>query len=104
MNSSHCKIALLVSSLLLLCAAAEPIKSAGFQGLGPLVGNAPALPPPPYKQKWIWKTGDTDRIAIIGSPPIVGETIYVADAKGTLHSINLTTGKSNWKYPTENGF
>ena len=31
------------------------------------------------------------------SPILVGETIYVVAEKGELHSVNIRTGKENWK-------
>ncbi|HEV8604709.1 MAG TPA: hypothetical protein VGQ99_05055, partial [Tepidisphaeraceae bacterium] len=44
--------------------ADQPDKPVGFQGLGPLLGIAPSLPPPPYKLKWTYKSDDADRAAI----------------------------------------
>jgi outer membrane protein assembly factor BamB len=88
-----------------LCLAAAPAeKPAGFQGLGPLLGQAPSLPPPPYKLKWTYKADDVDRVAIVGSPVIADGIVYLADGKGILHAVDLQSGKFKWKYPTENGF
>src|SRR5688572_9002233 len=80
-------------------AAEEPPKAVGHQGLGPLLGQFPALPPPPYNLKWTWKADEGDIVGIVGSTVVVDGIIYIADAKGTLHDVDLATGKSKWKYP-----
>src|SRR5947207_10239805 len=90
--------------LLLVSAAPAESKPAGFQGLGPLLGQAPSIPPPPYKLKWTYKADDAERVAIVGSPVVADGVVYIADSKGILHAIDLQTGKFKWKYPTENGF
>lgn len=90
--------------LALLVSAAPAEKPSGFQGLGPLLGQAPSIPPPPYKLKWTYKTDDAERVAIVGSPVVVDAIVYIADSKGILHAIDLQSGKLKWKYPTENGF
>src|SRR3989440_2935366 len=93
-----------ILSLLFIGAAAPETKPSGFQGLGPLRGQAPSIPPPPYTLKWTYKADDAERVAIVGSPVVVDGIVYIADAKGILHSIDLQSGKFKWKYPTENGF
>ena len=93
-----------ILSLVFIGAAAPEIKPSGFQGLGPLLGQAPSIPAPPYKLKWTYKADDAERVAIVGSPSIVDGVVYIADSKGILHAIDLQTGKFKWKYPTENGF
>src|SRR5688572_24496602 len=79
-------------------------KVAGFQGLGPLLGQAPSIPPPPYKLKWTYKADDADRVAVVGSPAVADGIVYLADGKGILHAVDLQSGKFKWKYPAENGF
>jgi outer membrane protein assembly factor BamB len=88
----------------LVAAAPEENKPSGFQGLGPLLGQAASIPPPPYKLKWTYKTDDAERVAIVGNPTIADGVVYIADSKGILHAVDLQSGKFKWKYPTENGF
>ena len=90
--------------LLILIAAAPENKPSGFQGLGPLLGQAPSIAPPPYKLKWTYKTDDAERVAIVGNPVISDGVVYIADSKGILHAVDLASGKFKWRYPTENGF
>ena len=40
----------------------------------------------------------------MGSAAIVGDAVYVADADGVLHAVDLKTGKGRWTYDGENGF
>jgi outer membrane protein assembly factor BamB len=96
--------ALCVWLLLLVSAAPAENKPNGFQGLGPLLGQAPSISPPPYKLKWTYKTDDAERVAIVGAPVVVDGIVYIADARGILHAVDLQSGKSKWKYPTETGF
>jgi outer membrane protein assembly factor BamB len=74
-----------------------------FHGGGPLTGEAAAADPgaPPMKVRWAYKTGEEHPAAILGSPAIVGDTVYVGDAEGTLHAVDLKTGKARWTYKTE---
>ena len=74
-----------------------------FHGGGPLLGVAPAIPAPPYAVRWTFKT-DEDRAAVEGSPTIAGNVVYVADANGSLHAVNLADGKVKWTYKIEEGF
>lgn len=87
-----------------LPAAELPGDFAAYQGGGPLLGQASAFPAPPYKLRWTYRTDDADRVSIDAAPIISGQTAYVADAAGTLHAIDLATGKARWTYKTENGF
>src|SRR5215207_7534066 len=104
-HAYSCGHAAWVSLLLLLIAAAPAEnKSSGFQGLGPLLGQAPSLPPPPYKLKWTYKADDAERVAIVGAPTVADGVVYISDSKGILHAVDLASGKFKWKYPTENGF
>ena len=105
---AHPAIFLRLICLLLLASvavAAEPAKDfAAYQGGGPLLGQAPAFPAPPYKLRWTYRTDETDRVSVDASPVVSGQTAYVADAAGTLHAIDLATGKARWTCKTENGF
>jgi outer membrane protein assembly factor BamB len=76
----------------------------GFQGSGPLLGQAEAIPAPPMKVRWTYKTDEVERAGIEGAPVIAGQTAYVADAKGTLHALDLKSGTPRWKYKSEDGF
>lgn len=75
-------------------------KVAGFQGGGALEGRSEAIHAPPYKVRWTYRTDEVDRAGVDSSPVIVGQTVYVADAKGNLHAIDLQSGKSRWVYKT----
>src|SRR5437016_2214125 len=79
--------------LLLIFAAPAETKPTGFQGLGPLLGQAPSIPPPPYKLKWTYKTDDAQRVSIVGSPVVANGIVYIADSKGILHAVDLQSGK-----------
>src|SRR5688572_25593772 len=72
----------ILSTALLLLAAAAPEaakpKPSGFQNLGPLLGQFPSLPAPPYKLKWTYKADEGDIVPIVGSPVVVGEVVYLA--------------------------
>ena len=46
------------------------------------------------KQVELWTTNISTSTS---SPILVGETIYVVAEKGELHSVNIRTGKENWK-------
>ena len=46
------------------------------------------------KQVELWTTNISTSTS---SPTLVGETIYVVAEKGELHSVNIRTGKENWK-------
>lgn len=83
-------------------AGAPPIPA--FQGGGELRGVAVAVPPPPYKVRWQYRTGGEDRAAVQNSPTIAGDTVYVGDASDTLHAINLADGKVRWTYKIKSGF
>lgn len=82
-------------------------KVAAFQGGGALLGVAEDLkvdfdkPRPdgqPFKVRWQVKTDDADRVGVEGSPLIAGDVVYVADARGTLHALNLADGSAKWRY------
>src|SRR5690242_15545068 len=76
-----------------------------FHAGGPLTGATSADPgAPPMKTRWTYRTGGDHPAAVAGSAAIVGDTVYVADADGTLHAIDLKTGKARWKYTSEDGF
>ncbi len=76
-----------------------------FHGGGPLRGASPVDPgPPPMKARWTYRTADEQPGAILGSPAIVGDTVYVGDVDGVLHAVDLKTGKARWTYTSEDGF
>src|SRR5688500_13334714 len=92
--------------------AAPAAKSAdwpAFHGGGALTGEAPGggglgAGGPSIKERWTYVTDEEDPSPIVGSPAIAGDTVYVADADGTLHAVDLKTGQGRWKYLAENGF
>src|SRR5689334_2947794 len=102
---------LLLSCLLLQLSAglarAEDKQAAdwpAFHAGGPLTGVASTDPgAPPMKTRWTYRTAEDHPAAVGGSPAIVGDTVYVADADGALHAIDLKTGKARWKYESEDG-
>src|SRR4051812_14578882 len=76
-----------------------------FHAGGGLTGEAKADPgPPPMKTRWTYRTSAEHPAPILGSAAIVGDTVYAADADGTLHAINLASGKARWTYKSEDGF
>jgi len=93
-------------------AASAPAAQTGgdcsaFHYGGPLLGVAePPLAPPPYAVRWTYKaqTPDGERAGIDAAAAVVGDTVYVADDKTTLHAIDLSTGKGKWKFSTQAGF
>ena len=96
----------LITACVLAAQAPKPAatSAAGFQGTGPLLGQAEPIPAPPMKLRWQFKTSDVDRAAVIGSPVIVNDTVYVADAKGLLHALDLKSGKPRWQYNSNDAF
>ena len=87
-----------------LSAQQPQLEPRGFQGAGGLAGVAEDVPAPPMKVRWKYKTSEEDRASVISAPVIAGDRVYVADAKGVLHAINLKSGKSDWTYTTPDGF
>jgi outer membrane protein assembly factor BamB len=79
-----------------------------FHGGGPLTGEAPAgalgAGGPAMKERWAYVTNEDDPSPIVASAAIKGDAVYVADADGTLHAVDLKTGKGRWKYEAEIGF
>ena len=49
---------------------------------------------------WEFKADD----AVEASPVVVGETVYLADATGTLYAIDAKRGQERWRYATDLGF
>src|ERR1041384_7267734 len=96
----------LLGTLFLLAAdkPAEPQRLAGFQGGGPLLGQAAPIAPPPMKLRWQYKTDEVEKAGVSSAPTIAGGVLYLADSRGTLHAIDLASGKAKWKFTTENGF
>jgi eukaryotic-like serine/threonine-protein kinase len=95
---------LVIACVLPLIAAAPPADWPAFHGGGPLRGESASDPgAPPMKTRWTYRTNDDDPAGIAGSAAIVGDTVYVGDVAGTLHAIDLKTGKRRWTYQTDEG-
>jgi eukaryotic-like serine/threonine-protein kinase len=96
----------LTTACLFATAAQKPAgtATAGFQGTGPLLGQGEDVGAPPMKLRWQYKTNNTDRAEVVGSPVIVKDTVYVADTKGALHALDIKTGADRWHYLTEDSF
>lgn len=106
----------LASTLVLFATApsrgAEPAKPAAdwsaFHGGGPLTGEAAAGAAPgadpEMQERWTYVTEEDDPSPIMGSAAIVDDAVYVADADGVLHAVDLKTGEGRWRYDGENGF
>src|SRR4051794_23193733 len=96
-------LTLLVITLAVRDSVASPDWPA-FHGGGPLTGEPSADPgAPPMKARWTYRTDEDDPAPILGSPAIVGDTVYVGDAEGVLHAVDLKTGKARWTYKAEDG-
>lgn len=76
----------------------------GFQGGGPLLGQAEPVGAPPMKVRWTYKTSDEGRASVDAPPTIAGDVVYIADADGTLHAVDLKTGQARWRYKSTEGF
>src|SRR5688572_16201199 len=82
-----------------------PAEAWGFHGGGPLLGQAPDLGAPPMKLRWTYRANEDGDAGIEGAAAIVGGSVYVADAKGVLHAIDLARGERRWTYQgAEDGF
>lgn len=76
-----------------------------FHRGGALTGESASDPgPPPMKVRWTYRTSDEGRAAIEASAAVVGDAVYVADAQGVVHALDLKTGAARWKYETESSF
>lgn len=75
-----------------------------FHGGGALVGEAAPIGPPPMRVRWTYRADELESVPILGSAAIVGNSAYVADRNGILHSIDLVSGKRNWIYTSKEGF
>jgi outer membrane protein assembly factor BamB len=106
-------------------AATQPTSFSAFHGGGGMLGVAPPIGPPPMRVRWTFSTKVEERAAapdpsptttpstqphheaqagIEGAPTIDGQSVYVADGGGTLHAIDLATGKQRWTYHSDDGF
>lgn len=74
-----------------------------FHGGGELRGEAKPIGTGALARRWMFKP-DEDPGAIEESAAIVGQFVYVGDAKGRLYCLALADGKPKWTYKTENGF
>jgi outer membrane protein assembly factor BamB len=98
-----------IACLTLLAAgpATRPSDFAAFRDGGGLDGVAAPLPPPPMTLRWTYHAGADEpqqHTAIESAAAISDGTVYVADDRGTLHAIDLASGKGKWKYTSEGGF
>ena len=79
-----------------------------FHGGGPLTGEAPAdalgAGGPAMKVRWTYVTNEDEPAPIVAAAAVKGDTVYVADADGTLHAVDVKTGKGRWKYEADIGF
>ncbi len=75
-----------------------------FHGGGPLIGLAPPIGPPPMALRWKYLVDDNDRTSVEAAPAIANGVVYVADTKGTLHAIDIKTGKATWTYKSGDSF
>jgi outer membrane protein assembly factor BamB len=89
-------VLLIIFGLSAICLA--QLAPTGFQGTGPLLGQAEKIAPPPMKVRWQYKTSDEDRAPVTGSPVIADGVAYIADGKGVLHAVDLKTGTARWTY------
>src|SRR5687768_9891743 len=84
---------------------AAPADAWAFHGGGPLLGQAPDLGAPPMKLRWTYRADEEGDAGIEGAAAIAGGSVYVADAKGVLHAIDLARGERRWTYQgAEDGF
>src|SRR5437879_6165498 len=81
-----------------------PADFAAFRDGGGLTGEAPAIAAPPMKLRWTYQTDEKRHASVESAATISGDTVYVADDSGTLHAIDLATGKNRWKNVSEGGF
>jgi outer membrane protein assembly factor BamB len=87
--------------------ATRPADFAAFRDGGGLAGIAAPLAAPPMTLRWTYHAGADEpqqHVAIESAAAISGGTVYVADDRGTLHAIDLASGKGKWKYTSEGGF
>jgi outer membrane protein assembly factor BamB len=84
--------------------ASKPTDIAAFRGGGGLTGEAEKIAPPPMNLRWTYRTDPEKHASFESAATIVGDTVYVADDRGTLHAIDLATGKNKWTYVSEGGF
>ena len=75
-----------------------------FHGGGALEGDALPIGPPPMRVRWTYHTNEADPSGVDAAAAIVGDSVYVADQKGTLHAIELATGNRRWTYVAKRGF
>ena len=91
-----------------ICCAAGPVTKPGeifaFRGGGGLSGVAEKIAAPPMKLRWTYQTDEQQHASVESAATITADTVYVADDRGTLHAIDLATGKNKWKYTSDGGF
>ena len=75
-----------------------------FRDGGGLIGEVPSIGPPPYRLRWKYQTDDVQHASVEAAATITPDTVYVADGRGTVHAIDLATGKGKWKYVSDGGF
>lgn len=86
---------------------AATLPAAGWpaaNGGGGLTNTADPIAPPPYRVRWAYLTNAVDRAGVEAGPSLAGDRVYVADARGTVHALDLNTGKALWTYTADDGF
>ena len=111
------KLLLLLLSCIAAGPATKPAEIFAFRGGGGLTGeagaisfpirpDAPAPAPHPFslKLRWAYVADEKMHPSMDSAATIAGDAVFVADDRGTLHAIDLATGKGRWKYVSEGGF
>ncbi|HEX8914802.1 MAG TPA: PQQ-binding-like beta-propeller repeat protein [Humisphaera sp.] len=89
-----------------VAAATQPLTALdgnwpAFHGGGELRGEGKAIGASPLRQRWLFKPDEPG--AVQGSAAIVGQSVYVGDAKGRLYCLNLADGTPKWTYTVKDG-
>lgn len=94
-----------ITTILLAIASIGAADWPAFHNGGALTGESKADPGTlPLKTRWAYVTSDDDPAPILASAAIVKDMVFVGDANGALHAIDLKTGKARWTYHSDDGF
>jgi len=53
------------------------------------------------KGEWFYPRGETKFIgAIVGSPVVAGDAVYVGDSEGTIYALDAVSGNKRWEFET----
>jgi outer membrane protein assembly factor BamB len=108
LHLAFCTLQFAIAFLLLSPAFAAPPADSdwpAFHGGGALTGRAARIPPPPMRLRWTLKPeSGANGPSAVGSAAIAADSVYIADAAGTLIATDLKTGTKRWSYPTKDGF